>query len=292
MFRISGKTGMIFFRLLSPAPYAKAIADLLHLIARHRYLLWDMASRDIREQYLGRSLGPVWAVIQPLFMVLVYLFVFIYVFKIRFGDAALAATPGGDFTLYILGGIIPFMACAASLNRSTGILSAHANLVKQVIFPIEVLPIKIHASILLSQVICTVPILVYMLYRYQALPLAIVLLPLVMGMQFAFLLGCAFILSVLTPFFRDMSELVSMLCTVLLYASPVFYRADMLPEALRPVLAFNPLTHFLTCYRDILQAGTLAHPWSWGISLALAVCAPALGSRLFGKLKPLLGNVL
>ena len=279
-------------RLLNPIPYVRAISTLSHTLARNRYLLQDMAKRDIKDQYLGRGLGVVWAVIQPIFLIAVYLTAFMYIFKIKLTGAAGEIKPMDDLALYVISGIIPFLACQTVLTKSTSILTANANLVKQVVFPIEVLPIKIMASAFLMQVICTLMMLGYMLYTFHMIPVTALLLPAAIILQYVFLAGCSMLLSVLSPFLQDINELVSMACTVLLYATPIFYNMNMLPVSLHPIILLNPFTHLLNCYRDAFYHAELAHGLSWLIMLVLSLLILGLGARLFGKLKVLLGNVL
>jgi lipopolysaccharide transport system permease protein len=251
-----------------------------------------MAKRDIKDQYVGRGLGAVWAVIQPIFLIAVYLTAFMYIFKIRLTGAAGEVKPMDDLALYVISGVVPFLACQTVLTKSTTILTANAALVKQVVFPIEVLPVKIMASALLMQAVCTLILLGYMLYFFRMIPAAGLLLPVIIIIQYLFLAGCSLLLSVLAPFLRDINELVSMICTVLLYATPIFYNMNMLPEALRPVILLNPFTHLLNCYRDIFYDAAIVHGASWLIMAALAFAALGVGVRIFAKLKTLLGNVL
>lgn len=279
-------------RLANPLPYAEAVGGLLHMFLRNRYLLLDMAKRDIKDQYVGRGLGALWAIIQPIFLITVYLTAFMYIFQIKLTAATGEVKPIDDLVLYVLSGIIPFLACQTVLSKCTSVLTANANLVKQVVFPVEVLPIKIMASALLTQAVCTVLMLIYMIYMFHMIPVTALLLPLLIIVQYAFLAGCALMLSVLSPFFRDLNELVSMMCMVLLYATPIFYNMNMLPQALRPIILLNPFTHLLNCYRDVFYDATLAHGASWLIMTVLAMLFLGVGARIFTKLKVLLGNVL
>jgi len=279
-------------RLGKPGPYIRSVAGVCRTLYRNRFLLIDMAMRDIKDQYLGKGLGVLWAVIQPVFLIAVYIFAFVYVFKIRLSTAGEIPIPAGDMTLYIVSGIVPFFAVQNALMRSSGILIQNSNLVKQVVFPVEVLPAKVLSSTLLTQIICTGLLIIYILIRFHSLSPLIILLPVVLVLQYAILLGCSYLLSIITPFFKDLSELISMVCTVLMYATPIFYSVEMLPEVIRPYMNLNPMAHLLYCYRDILCYNEITHPWSWVVLVCLSAFLLGLGTRLFGKTKMLLGNVL
>lgn len=279
-------------QLLNPYPYARSLACLFQILRRHRFLLLDVSARDIKDQYLGKGLGVLWAVIQPIFLISIYIFVFVYIFKIRLTSAGDTPMPATDMTLYIVSGIIPFFAVQNALTRAPYILIQHANLVKQVVFPIEVLPVKLLASTLLTQCICLAIMSFYILVKYGSISPLILLLPFLLLVQYIFLAGCSYILAAVTPFFRDTSDFISMLCTILMYASPIFYNVNMLPEAIQPYMYLNPLTHFLYCYRDIFYNATISYPSSWVIVTLLSVSMLAVSARIFNKLKMLLGNVL
>jgi lipopolysaccharide transport system permease protein len=280
------------FRLLSPLPYARATAALARLLVRNHYLLLDMARRDIRDQYLGRAFGAFWAVAQPLFLIGLYLAAFAYIFRIRLPVNPEGVSPVNSFALYVISGILPFFACQNVLTRSTAVLSANANLVRQVIFPVELLPIKIIASALLTQSLCTALMLGYIIFTFHSVsPVLLLWLPL-MAAQYVMLIGCSLFLSVISPFFKDMAELINLLFTVLMYGTPIFYNLDMLPETLRSLMIFNPLHHLLQCHRDLFYEAAVLHMESWGVVFALAVVSLSIGAGTFAKVKILLGNIL
>ena len=278
--------------LLHPAPYGRAVADLVRLLILRRFLLQDMARRDVRDQYLGRTFGLFWAAAQPIFLISVYLLAFVYIFQIRLPGNPAALNPSDSLTLYVISGLIPFFACQNVLTRSTTVLSGNANLVKQVVFPIEVLPIKIIASALLTQCICTLMMLGYIVYVFQKLALIMLLWPCLLCVHYMLLIGCSLFLSVISPFFKDMSELVNMVFIVLIYGTPIFYNVAMLPERLRDLMYFNPVHHLLQCYRDIFYEVAITQPASWLIISLFALASLGVGARTFTKLKPILGNVL
>jgi lipopolysaccharide transport system permease protein len=282
----------LLLRLLNPLPYIRATAGLVLLLLRNHYLLLDMARRDIRDQYLGRAFGAFWAVAQPLFLIGLYLAAFVYIFRIRLPADPEGLSPVNSFALYVISGIIPFFACQNVLTRSTGILSANANLVRQVIFPVELLPIKIVASALLTQFLCTALMLGYIIFTFHSVsPVLLLWLPL-LAAQYVMLIGCSLFLSVISPFFKDMAELINLLFIALMYGTPIFYNPDMLPETVRSLMIVNPLHHLLQCHRDLFYEAAVRHTESWGIVFALAGISLGIGARTFAKVKIILGNII
>src|SRR5271165_5565788 len=112
---------------------------LSRLISRNWALTWTMAKREITDRHVGQMLGMVWAIGHPLILILVYIFIFGFVFKAK---AGVGHELPFNYAIYLLSGLLPWMAINDCMNKSCGLLTGNANLVKQVVFPLEVLPIK------------------------------------------------------------------------------------------------------------------------------------------------------
>jgi lipopolysaccharide transport system permease protein len=111
--------------------------DLWTLVTKHRVLTLHLARREVTDRYTGQVLGLLWTILHPLTLILVYVFVFRYVFRVTIGGSG--ALPF-DYTTYLLAGVIPWLGFQDALARSSTVMTANANLVKQVIFPVEILP--------------------------------------------------------------------------------------------------------------------------------------------------------
>lgn len=276
-------------RLLSPGPYFRMLANLSRVILGHRQLAWALAKRDITDRYVNQMLGTAWAVLHPLIFVLIYIFLFVFVFKARIGDR-----PGlpDDFALYIMAGLIPWLALQDALTRGVLALSSNASLVKQVVFPLELLPCKIAVSALFPMFCGLGGLLAYILVRHRALPWSLALLPPAVGLQVALTLGLNLLLAPLGCYLRDLKDLLQVALFVLMYVTPLFYLPDMAPAVFRPFLTANPFSHLVICYQDVFFFQSLAHPWSWAVAAGFSFLALLLGGRVFTYVKPHVGNVL
>src|SRR5690349_2469446 len=105
----------------------------LALFWRHRTLTYEMARREIKDRYAGQLLGSIWAFGHPILMVGLYLVIFKYVFRL----SATSVEGSADYIVYLLSGMIPWLAIQDSLNKSTSVLVSNSRLVKQIVFPIE-----------------------------------------------------------------------------------------------------------------------------------------------------------
>ncbi|MBI2264225.1 MAG: ABC transporter permease, partial [Armatimonadetes bacterium] len=146
----------------------QAFKEVIFLLTRHRQLTMEMARREITDKYLGQVFGLLWILGHPLVLMSVYIFVFSFVFKMRLGG-----TPDMPFnyTIYLLSGLIPWLAFQEVLSKSSTVILANANLVKQVVFPIEILPVRGVMSSALTMAILFAMFTIYVFVSYSSLPI-------------------------------------------------------------------------------------------------------------------------
>lgn len=275
--------------LINPKPHFIAFRELAAILTKHRQLTIELAKREIKDRYLGQVLGAFWAVGHPIMLMAVYVFIFAYVFNARIGGTY--ALPK-DFTVYLLSGLVPWMCFQETMSKGTSVIVSHANLVKQVMFPLEVLPVKGVISSLLSFFISLAILTMYVLFRYQSLPPTYLLLPLLVFLQIIAMIGVSYIFSAIGVYFRDLKDLVQVFSTVSLYMMPILYLPAQVPGKLRPILYLNPFTYLVWCYQDVLYFGRIEHGWAWLVNTTLSLGIFYIGYRVFRKLKTMFGNVL
>jgi lipopolysaccharide transport system permease protein len=178
------------------------------------------------------------------------------------------------------------------MARSTTAVTDNANLVKQVVFPVEILPLKLLCSAFLTQGIALLIFLAYGVIRFGLPSPMILMLPWVLFLQVITSAGVAMLFASIGPFFRDIKEVVALCSFVLLYCMPVFFTPSMLPHKVYLVLLLNPLSHMIECYHDVLYWGTIQSPISWIVFPLFTVVMFAFGCRAFTTLKTYFGNVL
>ncbi len=259
----------------------------LGLFMRHRVLTWEMTKREVRDRYADQMLGSLWALGHPILLVTVYVIVFKYVFRV----GALSEA-GQDYTVFLLSGMLPWLTFQDSLNKTTSSLVANARLVKQIVFPIEILPAKAVFSSFVNQLIGSVLLVGYVLVTTRTLSPAYALLPFLWLMQWLAMLGFGFLLSAIGAYFRDLSNMVLMFGTVGIYTMPICYTPELVPSSLRFLLYLNPFSYMIWCYQDICYHGELAHPWAWCVFPGGAVLLFYFGFYSFQRLKVYFGSIL
>jgi lipopolysaccharide transport system permease protein len=261
--------------------------DFVSLLSRHARLLVVMAGREVTDRFAGSALGAVWALAHPLFLMGLFVCVFTFIFGMRFpGEGGL------HYSIFLIAGYLPWMVLQDVTVKSCTAISGNANLVKQVVFPLEVLPLKSVLASLLPQMIGLAFLLVYSLLSTGALPGTWILLPLILLMQIIGLFGLAFLLSAIATYVRDLKEIMTLHALAGLYLLPILYVPGAVPGLVMKVLAVNPFSHPVWVFQDALFYGSIVHPWSWAITAAGSVLLFVVGYGLFRKLKVYFGNVL
>lgn len=263
--------------------------DLFALFTRHRQLTLEMARRELHDRYLGQVFGVVWALLHPLVLMGVYVLVFGYVFKVRLGGSTELPM---NYTVYLLSGLIPWLTFQESLAKSSTVIPHNANLVKQVIFPIEVLPVKGVLASLVTQAVFLVLLTGYVLVAYGYVPATYLLLPVLVVIQGLFMIGIAYFVSAVSVYFRDVKDLVQVFAVTGVYLIPAFYPPEQVPAAFRWILVLNPVSHLIWCFQDVLFYGRIEHGWAWAVLALMSVAAFYGGYRVFSFLRTMFGNVL
>lgn len=261
----------------------------IKLLWSHRELIVKLATRDVVGRYTGSLLGTFWSLINPLFMLAVYTFVFGFVFKARWGDAV---EVGENYSLVLFAGLIVHGFCADVLNRAPAAITTNVNFVKRVVFPIEVLAcIQVLAAtwqFLLSVLV----LLVGLVFFGQGIQLTwLGLIPLMLPMLLM-LLGLHWWISALGVYFRDINHLITLIVTLLLFLSPVFYAVEQVPEKFQWAMYLNPLTSLIGFFRAYVIFGeTLSVSYYLAmLGLSAAVCFS--GFVFFNRAKKGFADVL
>jgi len=124
--------------------YVKKIFKNIRALVPFKDLIIELSKRDFLQRYKGSYLGFIWALLNPLVMLSVYSFIFIAVFKSRWGEVGIDSN--ATYTLMIFSGLVPFYVFSESVNRSLTILVNNSNYIKKVVIPVEVLPISLVVS--------------------------------------------------------------------------------------------------------------------------------------------------
>lgn len=257
---------------------------------RHGHLITQLVKRDVVGRYRGSFLGLVWSFLHPLFMLLVYLFVFGVVFRIKWGIDPQSGEK--EFAVILFSGLILHALFAECLVRSPGIITTNAQFVKKVVFPLEVFPIMIVSTAVFHFAIGFLLLMIFNGFAHQTFYFTTVLVPIVVLPLVLLGLGVSWLMSSVGVFVRDVGQITGVLATMLLFLCPIFYPIETVPEGVRWLLYFNPLTFIVEQFRGVVIFGT--YP-DWGL-LAIyysgAIGLAWLGYRWFARTRSGFADVL
>jgi lipopolysaccharide transport system permease protein len=272
------------------AQHPTSLMEVFRSLWRNRQLIWQMTKREVVGRYKGSVLGLAWSFLNPVFMLVVYTFVFSVVFKSRWGV-------GGDesktqFAVVLFVGMIMHGLFAEVLNRAPGLILSNVNYVKKVVFPLEILPaIAMGAALFHSLISLGVLLAAFALFNgylhWTAIFTPLVLLPLVI-----LTLGLAWMLASLGVFLRDVGQTIGIITMVMMFLSPVFYPVTALPEKFRPWLMANPLTYIIEQAREVLVWGHLPEWSGLGIYTLAGTAVAWAGYAWFQKTRKGFADVL
>ncbi|MCO4089672.1 MAG: ABC transporter permease [Limnohabitans sp.] len=269
--------------------HLQALKEAYLILLRHRQLTLEMARREVSDRYVGQAFGVIWAVAHPIFMMGLYVFIFAFVFKTRIGNTVEMPL---DYTTYLLSGLLAWMGFQETMAKSCTAITGNAALVKQVVFPLEILPVKGVIVSVFQQGILTALLVLYVLATNGKLPWTYFLLPILFTLQAIAMMGIAYLLAAVGTYFRDMKDFIQLFVTAGVYLLPIFYLPSWVPSLFKPLLYINPFSYLIWCYQDVLYFGRIEHPWAWAVNTAVSLMVFVLGYRLFRRLKPTFGNIL
>ena len=257
------------------------VFDSFRVIWKHRKMLWATTVADIRTRYAGSVLGMFWMILYPTLMLGAYSVVYVFIFRLRVEHMSTA-----EYVMHIFAGLIPFLGFSEGLSNSTVSVTANAALVKNTLFPIEIIPVK---SVLYSQcteVVGFALLLIAITVSGNLTPWATLIIPLWL-FQIIFGIGVAWFCSALNVVLRDLQSMVGIITLLLMMVSPIAYTPEMIPIGLRKFLKLNPLYYFITAYQDCLIDGHFPEMSIFFTMISFSVLTFLIGYWFFTKMKQL-----
>ena len=256
---------------------------------RNRSLIKTLVQREVVGRYRGSVMGILWSFFNPVFMLLVYTFVFSVVFKARWSADSDSKT---EFALVLFAGLIVFNLFAECVNRAPSLILANVNYVKKVVFPLEILPWVALGSALFHTLVSLGVWLIAYLVLFGVPHLTVLLFPVIILPLLLFIVGVSWGLTSLGVYLRDVSQFIGILTTVLMFLSPIFYPAWALPAGYRDLLLFNPLTPAIEQVRDVLFWGKTPDMMLLSVYMLVALSVAWLGFAWFQKTRKGFADVL
>ena len=256
----------------------KAFVKDIKAIKRYRFLLFDLVTKDIKTKYRRSVLGVLWSVLNPLLMMLVLTAVFSSIIRVEVE---------GGFALFYLTGYIIFSFISESTSFALTSITSAAPLIKKVYIPKYVFPLQkcifCFVNMLFSMIAFVLVFVVFCITGNVVPHFSMLLFPIPMIYTFIFSLGLSLALSALVVFFRDIGHIWGIFLTVWMYASPIIYPIDLVPDWLASIIKINPLYHYIDYFRNVMIYGHVPGLVENGICLFYSVAILLIGVVIFRK---------
>ena len=262
---------------------------LVKSLVANRHLILSMTKREVIGRYKGSMIGIFWSFINPVFMLLVYTFVFSVVFQARWSVGSDSKT---EFALVLFAGLIVFNLFSECITKSPDLILRNVNYVKKVVFPLEILPwVNLGAALFHCAVSIVVWITAYLIL-FGLPTLQILLLPIAILPLLFMTIGFSLAIAATGVYVRDIAQFIGILTTALMFMSPIFYPVTALPEEYRQYLYINPLTPIIENVRNVLFWGNPPDLQLLGIYLTVSMLVCWFGFAWFQKTRKGFADVL
>ena len=236
--------------------------DLCELLL-YKELLFFLALREIKIRYKQTVMGASWAVLQPLFTMVVFTLIFGYLAKMP--------SEGIPYPIFSYSGVLLWIYFSNSVSGSATSLVGNSNLITKIYFPRLFIPTSSCLSGLVDYVIALVILVLLMVY-YNFIPnLSIVLLPFLVFITFVLASGIGYWLSSICVKYRDVQFILPFFIQLLMFTTPVIYPSSIVGDKYQWVLYLNPMTGLIEAHRACLLGHMSVNYWGLGISVVISV---------------------
>lgn len=238
-------------------------------------LVKELVSRDLKVKYRRSALGYLWSLLNPLLMMTVMTLVFSYMFRFDIPN----------YPLYLICGQTMWNFFSEGTNMAMQSIWQNASLLKKVYVPKYVFPLSRIVSSFVNMLFSLTAILIVMLATRAKLGLTILLIPIPMLFLFMFSFGVGMVLAALSVYFRDISHLYSVVTLAWMYATPIFYPLQSIPERIQIVIRLNPMYQIIDIFRNLVIYESIPAMNSIMVCALISFLTVAVGLLVFGKLQ-------
>jgi lipopolysaccharide transport system permease protein len=266
------------------APSKGWVSLRLHELWEYRELLYFLIWRDIKVRYKQTALGASWAIIQPVFTMLV--------FSLFFGHLGKIPSDGIPYPIFSFAALVPWTFFANGLGQSSNSLVGNANLITKIYFPRLIVPLASVFSGIVDFLLAFVVLLGMMLYYGLVPTLNVLWLPLFVLLALVTSLGVGLWFSALNVEYRDVRYVVPFITQFWLFATPIAYPSSLLPEPWRTIYGLNPMVGVVEGFRWALLGTNTAPGPIIAVSSAAALIILLTGAFYFRRMERTFADIV
>jgi lipopolysaccharide transport system permease protein len=251
---------------------------------RYRELLYFFAWRDVKVRYRQTVLGIAWAVIQPLFTMIL--------FSVIFGKMAHLPSNGIPYPIFSYCALVPWTYFSGVVGQAVSSISGNASLVTKVYFPRVLLPAGTALAALLDFAVASVLLVGLMVYYHVRTSWLLLLSPLAVLLMVLTTMGVSLFIAAMTVRYRDLRHVLPFLIQLWMFGTPIIYPATMVPARFRPILALNPCWGMVDSFRACLLPNQPVDFKLIGSSLVAAVVVFVAGLYYFQNMEKSFADII
>jgi lipopolysaccharide transport system permease protein len=255
------------------------LRDLWH----YRDLFYILTMRDIKVRYKQTFLGVAWAIIQPLFTMII--------FTLLFGRLANMPSDGIAYPLFAFAGLLPWTFFSNAVSNSGNSLVGSSNLITKVYFPRMVIPFAAVAAGLLDLIVAFGLMVLLMIYYGAGFSVNLLMLPVLVVILTLLAVGVGMFLSALNVKYRDIRYALPFFIQLGMFATPIIYPLSVIPEKWRWLMMLNPLSGLIEGFR----AACFGKAFDWtslGVSLLMTFAILLFAAYVFRKMERSFADVI
>jgi lipopolysaccharide transport system permease protein len=216
-------------------------------LAQYKDLIWTLSVHRVKVRYKQSVLGVMWAILQPLAVMLIFTFVFSMIARMP--------SEGSPYAIFAYAALLPWNYFSTGVANATNSLTSHAQFVTKVYFPREILPITYVAAALFDFLVASTLLIALMIYYRVPLTINALYVVPIIALLSCFALAMSLFFSATQVRFRDLGVAVPLLLQVWLFATPVIYPLSAVPERFRTFYMLNPMVGIIESFRQVILKG-------------------------------------
>lgn len=244
-------------------------------LEKYKFLLGQLISRDFKVKYKRSVLGIVWSLLYPILTMAVMAVVFSNVFKF--------STPGVNYLVYLLTGLIMFNYFNEASNLSMSSVVANFSLINKIYIPKYIFPLSKCLFVGINFLLTLIPLYAIIIITGTPLNVYHFLLPYAFICLFIFTFGMGLILSAVSVFLRDMFYIYGIIMTLWMYLTPIMYDINLISVQFQKVFKLNPMYHYINFARRIILYGELPTPFTFAVCAVSSILTLIIGTIVFKK---------
>ena len=256
----------------------------LRLLFAYRELLLSWTTRTIKSRYRQSVLGFGWALVQPVFQMVVI--------SVIFGSLVRVPSEGIPYPVFAYSALLPWTLFAGSISSAVPSVLQNMYLVTKIYFPREILPLSAILARLVDFVIASLVFVGLMLWYRIPVHATLLLVPLLLAIQTVLALALGLLGAAISVFLRDISFAIPLGMQLWMYATPVIYPLSMVPERWRPFYLLNPMAGIIDSYRRVVLQGQLPDFGYLGVAACISLLLCAIAYAYFKRLEMAMSDVI